>query len=265
MKIKRFHQLVKLEQGKVNTTVLDLLKGNVFQVENPFIDKFQNRDYQDIPDFLQSLEDEELLIETDEDEWVPGISTAKTEYDSDLQVPLVLEIEQGADISLINRALRGYNVSRVLFYGTRLPEPGAILPQAGLTDIVLKKKNIEECYVLSRVNEDFLMVEESYFRFNHHYNSCWGQKIAVTADHAIRPCIHSGLTAGNLETDDMTGIFTRLKEYWGITKDKVEKCKDCELRHICFDCREIARKAGGNLHATNPNCHYDPYSGAWSR
>ena len=52
-------------------------------------------------------------------------------------------------------------------------------------------------------------------------------------------------------------------EYWMLTKEKVTKCKDCELRYICFDCRETARKYKNYLYATNPNCSYNPYSGKW--
>jgi radical SAM protein with 4Fe4S-binding SPASM domain len=52
-------------------------------------------------------------------------------------------------------------------------------------------------------------------------------------------------------------------EYWTLTKDKIEVCKDCELRYACPDCRESNTYTGkGNFNSGKPlYCNYDPYSG----
>jgi len=56
----------------------------------------------------------------------------------------------------------------------------------------------------------------------------------------------------------------KIQSYWYLTKDKVEKCKECELRYFCIDCRELAqRESNGNVYASNPNCKYDPNTGVW--
>lgn len=56
----------------------------------------------------------------------------------------------------------------------------------------------------------------------------------------------------------------KIKSYWYISKDKVQKCKECELRYFCIDCREKAqREINGNLYAANSYCNYDPQTGIW--
>lgn len=55
----------------------------------------------------------------------------------------------------------------------------------------------------------------------------------------------------------------KIKFYWNITKEEVEVCKECELKYVCFDCREISLRAQGDLYAPNPYCLYIPEEGRW--
>ncbi len=130
--------------------------------------------------------------------------------------------------------------------------------------IQIRKKNFNECEKRSKVLGKFKRISEDFYIFNKKYNSCWGKKIAITKDGKIRPCIYSEIIIGDINKDDIEDIMKKAKKYWNITKDKVKICKDCELRYVCFDCREIAqRKNNGNLYATNPLCTYNPYTGKW--
>ncbi|MCP5108716.1 MAG: grasp-with-spasm system SPASM domain peptide maturase, partial [bacterium] len=77
-------------------------------------------------------------------------------------------------------------------------------------------------------------------------------------------CIYSNIVIGDIMSEDTGEILEKLQTYWHITKDKVEKCKDCELRYVCFDCREIPSRKSGDLYSVNPICKYDPYNGTWN-
>ena len=99
--------------------------------------------------------------------------------------------------------------------------------------------------------------------FNKTYNTCWKKQIAVQDNGDVTPCIFSDHVTGNIFKDKIYDIIPKMEKYWKISKDKVKKCKDCELRYICFDCRVIACKKGGGLYAENPNCHYVPATGQW--
>ena len=99
--------------------------------------------------------------------------------------------------------------------------------------------------------------------FNKYKNSCWGYKIAVTKEGKVRPCIYSEIVLGDLQDVNINQVLIDIKPYWFLTKDKIEKCKICELRYACFDCREIPFRKSGSLFSPNPYCSYNPLTGKW--
>lgn len=256
-KCKRFHQFVITEKGNANTAIIDFLKGDLFQVENEVLEKFEKGQYEDISEFIMSLEAEGLVLDLEEGTWVPGMNLT---LDIEDDTPISLELEEGVDLDLVREKLKGQKVAKIQYYGENPPE--TILP---MVEVVKKEMNFDECVESTAVDGDFAEIDEFFYSFNKEYNSCWGQKLAVTKDGKMRPCIYSTIELGDLKTDPVGPVIQKLsEEYWKITKDKIEKCKDCELRYACFDCREIAYRAGGDLHAPFPNCKYDPYKGGWS-
>jgi len=255
--IKDFHQFISIEKGPINTAIIDFLKGNVYQVKNEIIDKFMKRKYQEIPEFIQSLKAEELIIEVDERRWIPRINLKSRERDED-ENSLELEVENGTDLMLINNKFMGNKISKIVFYGKK--NSAEIIPEV---KTIYRRKQFKKCLEKSTIDGLFGKVDETIYKFNMIYNSCWGRKIAVTADNKIRPCIYSELVIGDIKKDEIEGIIDKAKEYWSITKDKIEKCKDCEFRYMCFDCREIAYREKKDLFGSSPYCSYDSHSGKW--
>ncbi len=256
-KCKRFHQFVITEKGNANTAVIDFLKGDLFQVENEVLEKFEKGQYEDIPEFVASLEEEGLILDLEEGTWVPGMSL---ELDIEEDTAISLELEEGIDLDLVREKLKGQKIAKIMFYGDNAPE--TILP---FVEVTKKEMNFDECVESTKVDGDFAEIDEFFYGFNKEYNSCWGQKLAITKDGKMRPCIYSTIELGDLKNDPVGQVIKKLsEEHWKITKDKVEKCKDCELRYACFDCREIAYRVSGDLNAPFPNCKYDPYKGGWS-
>lgn len=258
MRIKRFHQLVICEKGPVNTAIIDLLKGNIYQVENQLIEKFINGEHEGLELFIEDLENEELIIEVDKTTWIPGVvlglDEEKNETEDDDEISFLLELEEGVNLPLIEKLFKNFRIFRVNYYGKNRIENFF----QGI-NIVYKEKDFSGCLEMSKFSGKLLKTSEDLYKFNLKYNSCWGKKISVTKDHKVRPCIFSEIITGDLKIDDIGEILVRAQKYWIITKDKVEICKVCELRHVCFDCREIARKSGNNLFASNPNCKYNPF------
>lgn len=104
------------------------------------------------------------------------------------------------------------------------------------------------------------------FSRNRQWNSCWYGKFAITAHGDVIPCIFArDLPCGNIRNDDFTVIRERLLNYWRITKDDVEVCKDCEYRYVCDDCRPLAMGDNGSIYGKYPRCTYDPYSCTWRK
>jgi radical SAM protein with 4Fe4S-binding SPASM domain len=256
MKIKRFHQFVRLEKGVVNTAIINLLNGHIYQVENTFIEKFTNKKYDDIAEDVNFLEKEELIIEVDENAWIPAMDP-KWEEQEDL--PLIIEIDTDVDTGILKRLFQDFKIDKIHYYGKK--ELTEIIPGV---EVIGKEKNFSKCTELSTVDGELKKIHEYFYRFNKAYNTCWGKKLAITNDLKVRPCIYSRIIIGDINRDNADDLIENALKYWGITKDKVEKCKDCELRYTCFDCRESAYRATGNLFAANPNCNYNPYNGSWS-
>lgn len=99
---------------------------------------------------------------------------------------------------------------------------------------------------------------------NQRWNSCWYGKLAITASGDVIPCIFArDQLCGNIRTDSLDHIKKELVAHWGLNKDKVEVCKDCEFRYACDDCRPLADGKTGDIHAKYPRCLYDPYTASW--
>ncbi len=52
------------------------------------------------------------------------------------------------------------------------------------------------------------------------------------------------------------------KNYWNITKDQIDTCKDCEFRYVCTDCRAFIENPDDKF--SKPlKCGYSPYTNKW--
>lgn len=239
MKVKKFHQFIELQKGPVNTAIINFLTGDVYQVENTVIEKFNAGEYSEISGDLKAFYDAGLIIDIDQQDWIPRFEADNSP--EDMKFPLILEAEAGTDEAYIEK-ISSYTDVSISF---------------------LDDKNFNTCKKKSKVSGDFNNINRDVYLFNKKYNSCWGNKIVLTAKGEIKPCIHSNLVVCDLREHEPEEILEKLEKYHYLTKDKVEKCKDCELRYICFDCREIAFRENGDLHSPNPYCNYDPYNGTW--
>ena len=259
--VTRFHQFVKTQRGPVNTAVMDLLTGKVFQVENKALDALESNRYDDAREFINVAREEELMIDINCGDWIPPCGEIKEEPELDVlekRYDIELHLESGVEMDTILDKLENHSIVKVVFYGSDLPR----LKQK--IKIEKRKKNFRKCIEKTCMKGDIGTVNEHIYRFNKKYNSCWGSVLAVTKDHKVRPCIYSEIVVGDILNDDSADLFEKLQKYWHITKDKVDKCKECELRYVCFDCREIPYRHSGVLHDSNPLCKYDIYKGTWS-
>jgi radical SAM protein with 4Fe4S-binding SPASM domain len=100
-------------------------------------------------------------------------------------------------------------------------------------------------------------------------HGCLAGKIAVTAGGDVIPCIFArGQVCGNILATPLAEVLqdAPLQGCWHITKDCVEKCKDCEYRYACHDCRPLAQGSDPEKRwlACSAGCLYNPYTGEWA-
>lgn len=107
-------------------------------------------------------------------------------------------------------------------------------------------------------------VNYNIFNNNHYWNACWNSKIAITATGEILPCVFvRDISAGNIKKNEFIELKDKMLEIWGITKDKIEGCKECEYRYACHDCRPLAIGINGDINSKYPRCCYNPKEGIW--
>ena len=83
-------------------------------------------------------------------------------------------------------------------------------------------------------------VNETEFYLAQHYNPCLVGKIAITSQGNALPCIFSReYIVGNIKNQSIHDIVNAepLQNCWTLNKDKMPKCKDCEYRYACPDCK----------------------------
>ena len=110
---------------------------------------------------------------------------------------------------------------------------------------------------------EFSITKEQFIS-NHFYNSCFNNKLAVTTTGDIIPCIFArDFVIGNIKEKTLKELKNNLLEVWGVNKNKIESCKDCEYKYACSDCRPLSIGINGGKYSKYPRCCYDPEEGIW--
>lgn len=93
-----------------------------------------------------------------------------------------------------------------------------------------------------------------------HGHSCWQGRICVSAVGDVYPCpFVRSRSIGNVRSQLLSAVLRsdQLLQAWGLSKDLIDTCRDCEFRYACFDCRARASSPLGKPR----DCSYDPYTG----
>lgn len=91
-------------------------------------------------------------------------------------------------------------------------------------------------------------------------HNCFGRKIYVDSDFNVFPCsMERQISLGNLfDNDLLANTFALGKEY---RKDEISRCRDCEFRYTCHDCRPNRMTHETKLQPWF--CLYNPETGLW--
>jgi SPASM domain peptide maturase of grasp-with-spasm system len=115
------------------------------------------------------------------------------------------------------------------------------------------------------VGPEWFMASMEGFTEARSFNSCLNRKLSVDAAGEIRNCPSLRRSFGNAATTPLADAVAdpAFRELWGITKDQVETCRDCEFRYVCTDCRAFVKNPGDRL-SKPAKCGYDPYTARWN-
>lgn len=132
------------------------------------------------------------------------------------------------------------------------------------SNLIFTTKDLSNVAHCGLVAERFFTPTLQHYRESIHHNTCLNRKVAIDENGNIRNCPGMKETFGNIKDSALAELIetTDLKKYWNITKDQVSKCKDCEFRHICTDCRAYLDEPD-DIYAAPLKCGYDPYTCEW--
>lgn len=107
-------------------------------------------------------------------------------------------------------------------------------------------------------------ITKKQFEYNHYYNACLNEKIAISSNGDVLPCIFSrNSVIGNVRETTLQDMKEKIEKSWRITKNEINGCQNCEYRYACSDCRPLAIGIFDDKLAKYPRCCYSPEEGAW--
>ena len=114
------------------------------------------------------------------------------------------------------------------------------------------------------INTQNFVSNLNIFTESQQHNTCLNRKISIDKDGYIKNCPSMAHHFGHISDTKLEDVIANpeFTKYWYIKKDEITKCKDCEFRHICTDCRAY-RENPDDLYSAPLKCGYDPYTGVW--
>ncbi|NJE05470.1 SPASM domain-containing protein [Thermococcus sp. M36] len=82
------------------------------------------------------------------------------------------------------------------------------------------------------------------------YHDCLAGTLSITADGYILPCplLRNYVIADARETGIKAARRKkRLRDFWTMTKDRIEGCSKCPFKYLCHDCRALEYQATGQI------------------
>ncbi len=118
-----------------------------------------------------------------------------------------------------------------------------------------------QCGVISSAYFNFKL---DHFTESLHHNTCLNRKISIDQDGNIKNCPSMPMSFGHITKNTLREVVDnpQFQSSWNLKKDMIDKCKDCEYRHVCTDCRAYT-VTPENLLAAPLKCGYNPYTGIW--
>lgn len=105
------------------------------------------------------------------------------------------------------------------------------------------------------------------FLNNLEYHPCLGHTLTVCYNGNIIPCpMMRKHSFGNVRSKDLCTIIKEkwdyINKFWTLNLDGIKKCKNCEFRYVCNDCRALEENLTGDL-VGKMMCNYNPNEGVW--
>jgi SPASM domain peptide maturase of grasp-with-spasm system len=138
-----------------------------------------------------------------------------------------------------------------------------------ITNLIFIKKSILSCLNCGEITPSYFSSNIKLFSESQSHNSCLNRKMSIDINGNIKNCPSMQQSYGNIKDTTFKQALNHkdFKQYWNLSKDNIEICKDCEFRYICTDCRAYTERTHVNkdeLDISKPlKCGYNPYTAEW--
>ncbi|MFK7968799.1 MAG: grasp-with-spasm system SPASM domain peptide maturase [Bacteroidia bacterium] len=125
-------------------------------------------------------------------------------------------------------------------------------------------KSIEEISKDHTIHPSAFSVNIPTFTEAQNHNLYFNRKLSIDAEGFIKNCPSHAHHFGNIADTKLEAAIEKpgFKDYWFITKDQIDGCKDCEFRYMCVDPATPVDNGKGGWKRPEP-CAYDPYTATW--
>ncbi len=109
------------------------------------------------------------------------------------------------------------------------------------------------------INYWYLLPKTELYLESQQFNTCLNRKVGIDRLGNIKNCpsaSHSYGIVGEIKIIDVVSN-PAFQLYWKIKKDDIKICRDCELRHMCQDCR-IFIEDSSDIYSKPKKCKYNP-------
>lgn len=177
----------------------------------------------------------------------------------ELIVPFFGEITNEEDLAFLK-----YPINQIIVYNAPNEIVDRIDESEIITNIVYYRQTIMNEKNCGLINPSYFTINITTFNESLAFNSCLNKKISIDYNGFIKNCPSMVTSYGNIVSDSLDFALNQVgfKRLWNITKDQVLKCKDCEFRRVCTDCRAYIDNPQ-DLFSAPLKCGYDPYTCNW--
>ena len=123
----------------------------------------------------------------------------------------------------------------------------------------------EDSYLISKNK----IQKTDIFRFAHTRKNhpCLGNTLTISWKGDVLPCpLLRKYSLGSVKDRQLHEIFIKsadeIKKFWNMSLENIPKCKMCEFRYSCNDCRALEEALTGDLYGKTL-CRYDVAKGVW--
>lgn len=126
------------------------------------------------------------------------------------------------------------------------------------------KEGVKSWQFCGNIHHAYFSINVETFTESQHHNTCLNRKISIDVDGNIKNCPSMSKSYGNIRDTKLIDVVNNpeFQKVWHIKKDEITKCKDCEFRHVCTDCRAYLENPDDQYSAPL-KCGYNPYTCEW--